>query len=140
VSAEQLCQLKEGGNAPIGESIEPLLWDPLQAGREVMTANYIIDILYLYMCLIDIQMVIRVRSSIKGSFVGILTFLGQGVSIIALLNGVEKEAKDPLSKERSIRSCRRPGMAYLNHQRRSTMLGMLLPPLGTGRSEGGCST
>ena len=53
---------------------------------------------------IDIEMVIRIDSSVKESIVGILTILGPYASVIALLMGIEKEGKRPFSNEPPIQN------------------------------------
>ena len=62
VSTKQFSQLKKGGNALIGNTIEPLLHDPLQRGRAVSAASCITGIIYIHLCRIDIQIIVRAGS------------------------------------------------------------------------------
>jgi len=85
-------------------------------------------------------MIIKVVVPSKGSIIGILTFLGCGAFVIALLKGIEKECRDPLSIEPRIQSTRGLGWHSSIIKGDSQCLNdtpCFCPPLGTNHSKGG---
>ena len=65
IHTEQLRQLEVGSNASTWETIEPLLGDALYYSREIPVACRIIHILNVHLCLVNVQMVVWIRGSIK---------------------------------------------------------------------------
>jgi len=65
MSTQRFCQLKEGGNASIRETIEPFFSDGLQSYWDVSTACRIMHVFYVHLCLIDIQMIVLIRGSVE---------------------------------------------------------------------------
>ena len=66
MGAKQCDKLEEWSGASIGETIEPLLNNPLQRSGKVKAASSIFYILDIYLCIVDIQMVASVSGTIEG--------------------------------------------------------------------------
>ena len=81
------------------KTIDPLLCYALQRSGKITTASSIIDVLDIQLCLVDVQVIICIGSSIEGLTVGILTFSRCHIPMISLLKGVEKEGREPISDE-----------------------------------------
>jgi len=76
VGIKQFYQLGDGSKTSVRKTIELFVRNPVQRGKKVVTTICIINILYVNLCLIDIQLIVEIGRSIKRSIVGILTFWG----------------------------------------------------------------
>jgi len=74
--AEQLCQLEERSDASAEENIKPFMCNSFQGRQKVPMACGIVHVLYIPVCLIDMQMVVKIRGSMEWFHRGHFDLLG----------------------------------------------------------------